>query len=150
MNRWIFLLALLGISCLQAPSQPPDMPTFNGTWVLQSHNSSEIYTFQHDATQFRVIQRIDDSLGKRTVNVSGVIDGRAYRQKVEGDEFMLRVQWFGDSLIWETRRERASGIFYNRRIMKLVGHDEVRALRTRFLPGPEQSWDETWLRQSEK
>ena len=98
--------------------------------------------------QLRIIERVDDNLGKRTLAFEGAIDGLPHRQTVLGDELTLRAQWFGDSLIYEARWERSTGIFYNRRIMKLAGHDEIRALRTRFLPGPEESWDETWLRQS--
>ena len=150
MKQSFFLLALLGACVFQVASQPADKPSFNGTWVLQVDGYSEIYTFDHDASRFRVIQNIDDSLGKRVIDASGEIDGRPHHQRVMGDDLVLMAQWFGDSLIWETRRERSSGIFYNRRIMKLAGHDEIRALRTRFLPGPEQSWDEVWLRKSEK
>lgn len=151
MKRIPLLLIVMAACVVQVASQPAEKPSFNGTWVLQSTGFSEIYTFQHDAKRLHVIERIDDDLGKRTVTAEATIDGLPHHQAVlKGDDLMLRVQWFGESLIWETRREGTAGIFYNRRVMKLVGHDEIRALRTRFLPGPEQSWDEVWLRQSEK
>ena len=150
MQRVLLLTTILSLAGLPLNSQTEQKPSFNGTWILGGSASREIYTVQHDDTHFHLIQRIEDGLGKRTVDVSGMIDGRPHRQKVDEDDIMLRAQWFGDSLIFETRRDRASAIFYNRRIMRMVGHDEIRALRTRFLPGPEQSWDEVWLRQSEK
>jgi hypothetical protein len=149
-KRYVLLLTLLAACVLQVASQTVARPDFNGTWILQSDASSEIYTFQHDDKQLHIIERIDDSIGKRVVVADAAINGLPHHQSVEGDHFILTAQWFGDSLVWETRRERSIGIFDNRRIMKLAGHDEIRALRTRFLPGPEQSWDEVWLRQKEK
>ena len=150
MRRSILLVWVLAACVLQVSSQPAEKPSFNGTWQLQAEGYTEVYTYEHDAMRLHIIQRIDDSIGKRTVDATCLIDGLPHYQKVEGDNFMLMAQWFGDSLIYETRRERSIGIFRNRRIMKLVGHDEIRALRTRFLPGPEESWDEIWLRKSER
>ena len=69
MRQCILLLTLLGVSVLQVSSQSPEKPSFNGTWVLQARGFSEIYTFQHDATRLRVVERIDDSLGKRTLEL---------------------------------------------------------------------------------
>jgi hypothetical protein len=146
MKRSILLLAVLTASVLQVSSQPAEKPSFNGTWELEATGYSEIYTYEHDAMRLHLIQHIDDSLGKRTIDATAPIDGVPHHLTIEGDDFILMAQWFGDSLIFETRRERSNGIFRNRRIMTLVGHDQIRALRTRFLPGPEQSWDETWYR----
>jgi hypothetical protein len=149
-KRSVLLLTLLVACVLQVASQPVARPDFNGTCVLQTNGSKQVYTFRHDDSRLHIVERIDDPNDKRTVEADAVIDGQPHRQTVDGDNFVLTAQWFGDSLIWETRRDRSIGIFHNRRIMKLAGHDEIRALRTRFLPGPEASWDEVWLRQKEK
>ena len=147
--RFLFwLAALVGICALPLSSQSSEYPNFNGTWVLQAKNVSEVYTFDHNAIRMHVVQRINDAGGQRTIEFAGGVDGLPHRSTVDGDSLIFRAQWFGDSLIWETRREHAGTTFYNRRIMKLAGHDEIRALRTRILPAPEASWDEVWLRQA--
>jgi hypothetical protein len=139
------------VACaVQVSSQPVERPSFNGTWVLQVQGYWEVYTFDHDARRLHLVERIDDSLGQRVIDVEAPIDGVPHRLKLDEDDYILTAQWFGDSLIYETRRARSTGIFRNRRIMTMAGHDEIRALRTRLLPSPEQSWDEVWLRQAEK
>jgi len=69
-----------------------------------------------------------------------------HHQTVLGYDCTLTAQWFGDSLIWEVRRESVQGTFDNRRIMTLSGHDLFHATRTRLAPGPISSWEETWAR----
>ena len=135
------------------PSWSADHANFGGTWKLRTADSqpvtwSEVYTFEHDGTWLRVIQRIDDSLGKRVLDVSGTLDGKPHRQMVAGSPCTFTGKWEDDGkLTWETRRETPNMVLFNRRTMGLSPDGKVLiARRTRLSPAPEETAIETWER----
>lgn len=149
MKRVLLVLSILAGGMVPLSSQAPVKPDFNGTWKLQEEGPAQVYTFQHDQSHLRIVLRIDDSAyptGKRIFEVSGLIDGNARHMKVLGRDCTFTAQWFGDSLIWEVRRETEQGMFDYRRIMTLSGPNTIYAVRTRLLPAPTSSSDETWKR----
>jgi len=92
--------------------------------------------------------KIEDSLGKRTLDVKGVIDGREHKQIVDGSPTTFIAKWNDDRLIWETKRETTVGVLHNRRTMRLAKDGKViTAERTRILPEPEETWTEVWEKQ---
>jgi hypothetical protein len=109
---------------------------------------SEIYTFELDRTWFRAIERIEDNLSKRTLDVSGALDGKPHLQTVDGSPCTFIGRWEADgSLYWETRRDTPGLVLHNRRTMHLSPDGKTLiARRTRLSPAPEQSWTETWER----
>ena len=70
------LLALLLVSCSTPTKPATSKPNFSGTWKLRSTGFSEIYTYSHREPEFRVVMRIDDPNGQRTMDVSGQINGQ--------------------------------------------------------------------------
>jgi hypothetical protein len=129
-------------------------PDFSGTWKLQT-SWSEVYTFEQSASGLRVIEQIDDSIGQRTIDVSGPIDGKPHEQTVDGFPCVFIAKWegpwegpHGNLLTFETNRETKDGWLYNRRTMQLFpdGH-VISARRTRFLPLPEHTFTEMWIKQ---
>jgi len=148
MRRILLVFSFLVSGSMLLLSQAPERPDFSGTWRLEAAGSVEVTTFHQDASRIRIIMRISDSAGKRELEMSGEIDGKPHRQTVLGYGCTLTAQWFGDSLVWEVRRESVQGTLDNRRIMTLSGHDSFHATRTRLAPGPISSWEETWTRVS--
>jgi hypothetical protein len=135
------------------PSWSAGYASFGGTWKLRTANSqpvawSEVYTFEHDGTWLRVIQRVDDDLGKRVLDVSGTLDGKPHRQMVAGYPCTFIGKWEADGkLTWETRRETPNMVLHNRRTMELSPDGKVlTARRTRLSPQPEETGIETWER----
>jgi hypothetical protein len=131
-----------------------DHANFNGTWKLRTSDSraassNEVYTFEHDGTWLRVIQRVDDNLGKRVLDASGTLDGQPHRQMVAGYPCIFIGKWEADGkLTWETRRETPDMVLHNRRTMELSPDGKVlTASRTRVAPQPD-TWVETWERVS--
>ena len=151
MRNVIALFALLLGGTIRASSQPAVRADFNGTWKLQTDGPGQVYSIQHDESSIRIVLRIDDSrypTGKRTFEVTGTIDGKARHMKALGRDCTFTAQWFGESLIWEVRRETEQGVLDYRRIMTLSGPDSIHAVQTRLAPAPEMSVDETWKRVS--
>ncbi|MGA9625432.1 MAG: hypothetical protein WBL65_00175 [Bryobacteraceae bacterium] len=151
MLKSIRLVLLCAVFAL--PSWSADHANFGGTWKLRTADSqpvtwSEVYTFEHDGTWLRVIQRIDDSLGKRVLDVSGTLDGKPHRQMVAGSPCTFTGKWEDDGkLTWETRRETPNMVLFNRRTMGLSPDGKVLiARRTRLSPAPEETAIETWER----
>ena len=151
MRHYIGFL-LLGAFCT-VPSRSADSSAFAGTWVLRTNDgqpaqSSEIYTYELDRTWLRVIQRIDDAVGKRTVDVAGALDGKPHSQTVDGSPCIFTGYWGADgALTWETRRDTPGMVLHNRRTMHLSPDGKTLiAHRTRVSPEPEQTWTETWER----
>ncbi len=151
MLKSIRLVLLCAVFAL--PSWFADHANFGGTWKLRTADSqpvtwSEVYTFEHDGTWLRVIQRIDDSLGKRVLDVSGTLDGKPHRQMVAGSPCTFTGKWEDDGkLTWETRRETPNMVLFNRRTMGLSPDGKVLiARRTRLSPAPEETAIETWER----
>jgi hypothetical protein len=123
-------------------------PNFSGTWKLRADGFSEVYTFEHQEPRLRVIMNIDDSLGKRTLDVKGVIDGKEHKQTLYGAPATFIAKWEGDALTWEVRRETPAGPLHNRRTMTLSKDGKViTADRIKLLPEPEEKWVETWDKQ---
>jgi hypothetical protein len=151
MLKSIRLVLLCAVFAL--PSWSAGHADFNGTWKLRTADSqpvpwSEVYTFEHDGTWLRVIQRVDDSLGKRVLDVSGTLDGKPHRQMVAGSPCTFIGKWEDDGkLTWETRRETPNMVLFNRRTMGLSPDGKVLiARRTRLSPAPEETAIETWER----
>jgi hypothetical protein len=135
----------LAISSL-VPSQTK--PNFSGTWKLRVTEISEVYTFEHQEPKLRVIMNIEDNLGKRTLDVKGVIDGKEHKQTLNGSPATFIAKWEGEALTWELRRESPVGVLHNRRTMTLSKDGKViTADRIRLLPEPEERWTETWDKQ---
>jgi len=151
MPRWLRLLLLLSLCAIPARSAGP--ADFAGTWVLRANDgrpadTSEVYTFELDRTWFRVVMRIDDSLGKRTTDFSGALDGKPHHLTVADTPATFTGKWEPDgSLTWETRREAFGMVLDNRRTMHLSPDGKTLiARRTRISPDPEETWTETWER----
>ena len=151
MKRALLALSILAGGVVPMSSQAPVNRDFNGTWKLQTDGPGQVYSIQHDESSIRIVLRIDDSrypTGKRTFEVTGTIDGKARHMKALGRDCTFTAQWFGESLIWEVRRETEQGVLDYRRIMTLSGPDSIHAVQTRLAPAPEMSVDETWKRVS--
>jgi hypothetical protein len=151
MLKSIRLVLLCAVFAL--PSWSAGHADFGGTWKLRTADSqpvpwSEVYTFELDGTWLRVIQRVDDNLGKRVLDVSGTLDGKPHRQMVAGYPCTFIGKWEDDGkLTWETRRETPNMVLFNRRTMELSPDGKVlTARRTRFSPEPEETGIETWER----
>ena len=144
---------LLLCAAFALPSWSAGHTDFGGTWTLRTWKSqaitwSEVYTFEHDGTWLRVIQRIDDDLGKRVLDVSGTLDGKPHRQMVAGYPCTFVGRWEADGkLTWSTRRETPDAVLSNVRTMEHSPDGKVlTARRTRLSPAPEETSIETWER----
>jgi len=141
------LLAPQAAAAPQAPKR--EKPDFSGTWKLAGGDGISIFTFQHDDGKLRVIQRIEDGLGKRTLDVKGAIDGKPHRQMVDGRPCVFTASWLGEALIWETERvtgfDAPNQLFHHRRIMTLRSQgNAIEAEFTRILPEPKETATEIW------
>ena len=123
-------------------------PDFSGLWATSSADSSEIVLIRQSADQVRIIMFVDDSIGKRILDVKGPLDGSPQPQTVDGSPCTFMARWDGNSLAWETRRDTAAGVLHNRRAMTLSDDgNQIAAHRTRLSPSPTESFDEKWERQ---
>jgi hypothetical protein len=93
--RPFVILASVIIGLWGVQSSPGTKPDFSGTWKLKSDDVSEVYTIEHREPAIRLIMRIEDGLGKRTLDMKGVIDGREHKQ-IRG--------WFTDDVDCKVER----------------------------------------------
>src|SRR5215472_15689725 len=143
--RSFAILVTLTIAVWIVPCRADTKPDFSGTWKLKNESVSEIYTIEHQEPNIRLIMKIEDGLGKRTLDVKGIIDGKEHKQIVNGSPATFVAKWNDDVLTWETKRETEYGVMHNRRTMKLSKDGKViTAERTRILPEPEETWTKVW------
>jgi hypothetical protein len=138
------------ISSAASAAESTNKPDFSGTWKLQA-KWSEVYVIEQSASGLRVLEQIDDSMGQRTLDVSGPIDGQPHEQTVDGFPCVFVAKWEGphhNLLTFETNRQTKSGWLFNRRTMQLFPDGRViSARRTRLLPLPEETFTEVWMKQ---
>lgn len=148
----ILFLAIPIIACLTFAQ--PTKPNLTGSWKRVTisgagNRGTEVMTFFHDEPYLYLLYRINDGLGKRALDLKGIIDGKPHTQEIDGRPATLLVQWEGPNLILEIKREASFGYAHSRR--KLIFSNDGKALtaeRTDYTKeGASGTSTEKWERQ---
>ncbi|MCG3161393.1 MAG: hypothetical protein JMDDDDMK_02567 [Acidobacteria bacterium] len=121
MKRTI-IVVLLVTAVVCVTSGQTTKPNISGAWERVAisgagNPGAETMTFFHNEPYVYLLYRIKDGAGERTLDLKGIIDGKPHTQEIEGRPATLTVQWEGQNLILDIKREASFGYSHTRRKM---------------------------------
>lgn len=130
-QKMIVVVFVVALACIAFGQ--PKKTNLTGTWERVSMSGAgnpgtETMTFFHEEPYLYLLYRIKDKAGERTLDFKGVIDGKPQTQETEGRSATVTVQWEGQHLILDIKREASFGFSHSRR--KLMFSADGKAMTT--------------------